>query len=237
MLTIHRYQCEICRTEFDSAAEAERCESTGLPAPVPWLPMPPREPLPVFGEGGVQFIDEISRIEIQRKGSRHVWRLWTRPLVHVSHNMNPEDGLPVEAFDPRVGCDAFRYGNAGVALAPGCSDADLQVWDRTMQRYGFAEESADIFVRTRVTATRARSDPNHPRVLHGSYQGLFVTVDADIDHPISVHATEPTNAWGELARARVFTTNVESLAMAFGCLVVPLAVIELQVSYLKGGAT
>ena len=180
-----------------------------------WLPLD-SGPLPTFGEQGVEMVDQITSFHIssspyaiEGQVSRHLWRLCVRPTVHLSHNRDYDNPtISVDCFDPRRGWDAFRYS---------CTDADLEIRERTMARYGFAEEGAYDSIRIAVATARARRDPNHPRVIRNTRTGRYLS-DATTTVPI----------WDDRAQARVYHRDAEDEAMTYGARVVPLSVIDVE---------
>jgi hypothetical protein len=144
VLTITRYACEFCDTEYESAKDALECEALGFPEPMPFLKI--GVPIPAFGEHGITSA-RITQVLIGRGYMRHIWLLEVRPFITtaISHNLDPESPIPVHAFDPRRGVDAFRYG---------CSASDLATWERTMREYGFDESEASAGVLAAIEDAR-----------------------------------------------------------------------------------
>lgn len=150
----NRYVCEICEEEYGRAEDALACEARGLPEPMSFLPLGER--VPAFGEDGVEWA-EIVGVCLVNAGRRHEWRVRTKGHVSVSHNLDTADGwVPAWVFDPREGCDAFRYA---------CSPDDLRVWEEAMRNCGFAEGDASEWVRDHVERARARAAEEMARLL------------------------------------------------------------------------
>jgi hypothetical protein len=159
MREIKRYQCEICGSEYDTPEFATVCESSGLPAPMPFLPWD-RE-IPCFGENNIRHARLIA-VEVgcavgdwytlqmiqsdAAKGKCHTWRVNTIPWIWASHNLNDDVQLPARAFDPRQGVDAFRHFG---------TVHDLETWERAMRDYGLNEEDAGDCVMKGVRRMRA----------------------------------------------------------------------------------
>lgn len=144
MITITRHVCEFCETEYESAEEALACEALGFPEPMPFLKL--GVPIPAFGEHGVT-TGNITQVHIARGYEQHRWLVEVRPFITtaISHNLDPESPVPVHAFDPRRGVDAFRYG---------CGPSDLATWERTMRDYGFDESEASAGVLAAIEDAR-----------------------------------------------------------------------------------
>lgn len=157
-----QYQCEICSAEYDTPECAEACESSGLPAPMPFLPWD-RE-IPCFGEMSIQHA-RLLAVEVgctvgdwyplgmiqsaAAEGKCHEWRVNTSPWVLVSHNLDDATWRPARAFDPRQGVDTFRYFG---------TVRDLAMWERTMRDYGLDEKDAGDYVMEGVRRMRAIRD-------------------------------------------------------------------------------
>lgn len=127
------YECEICGGQYLVREEAEKCEAQGrLPLPT-WLPM--GKPVPCWGENGTEWavvrefycLHDCIRVETNRSGNN--------PCAFISHNLDPHEGLPLEAFDPREGFSPFRY------VEP--TEEDLRVWKQALDAYGFRIDEVD----------------------------------------------------------------------------------------------
>jgi hypothetical protein len=149
MRTITRYACEICGSEFDSEAEAHKCEAAGFPEPMPFLALGVK--VPAFGENGVEWA-EITGVYISGSSFRpgdHSWICKTDPDLGLSHNRGYDFyDTPASAFDPRRGWDAFRYT---------CTTEDAAAWRAAMRDYGFKEEEASEYVLSNVRAREGQT--------------------------------------------------------------------------------
>ena len=146
MRTRTTYICEVCESQYDTAADALTCEAHGLPAPMPWLHFGER--VPAFGEDGVKWTTITGVAWIENRGNgEHVWALRVEPLVSLCSNRGDMVDIAYPSdFDPREGVDAFRYDG---------TPTDLRVWAERMAELGFAESEASEWVREHVAHWRA----------------------------------------------------------------------------------
>lgn len=149
MKTVTLYECEFCGTRYDTEIGAKTCESNGLPSPVPWLPL--LERVPAFGENGIDWavITEVRVLpySMDMPDYKHRWGLWTEHAIYLSHNQETSRmWFHPEAFDPRIGWDAFRYS---------CYAEDAVIWRKAMARYGFEESEANASVLSAVRRAEA----------------------------------------------------------------------------------